>query len=529
MEANSSRPLQLEPKSVYESDLDYWIRKHFGGSSSGRRLKRVVLKFGIIQLVCGVVLIIITGCENELFREEPHISSTTYGASVLSLMFLISITMLLLCAISMATLRFWTSLTTNKKLLVLLARSYAIICFPVFIFLLWGISVLFLAFQNADWYNDALLQLILPYYVVTILVVLFALVAFLYYILDLSYLCISMHYYATYSVVSHYAYTLADEAQRRDSVVGEPMSIVHNETAHWDLSYLEPREVLSRLCATPLGCFANCFSVVSTLAAHGYNESGAAAYGRQTHEQAVPGRHTTAAPSQPRIFSIMWSDWLQYLDSWQPPRQAARVQPEVYLSEVRLPDDRRRSSMQKLGELVKNKSFDVEEEGGTEDMEALRLRRVELEARDAAIMQEEKDTHARRQGRKKKEGGEGDAATVLRVSMYKALWSGLEPAGSFQCKLKQSVSSFAFSEHLREQGFHVVFSSNPSPSESEVGICNIRRSGTEPWFLARFLFSANALSVVMKAQDTSLLKEYVRNFALAKILLIDTEGTEDKG
>ena len=56
----------------------------------------------------------------------------------------------------------------------------------------------------------------------------------------------------------------------------------------------------------------------------------------------------------------------------------------------------------------------------------------------------------------------------------------------------------------------------------EVGICNIRTSGEEPWFMARFLASTSNFSAVMKCQDPSIVEKFVKKFALAKILKIET-------
>jgi hypothetical protein len=74
---------------------------------------------------------------------------------------------------------------------------------------------------------------------------------------------------------------------------------------------------------------------------------------------------------------------------------------------------------------------------------------------------------------------------------------------------------------LKHQGFHVVFAATPTASEIEVGICNIRPTGNESWFMARFLASATAFSAVMKSQSPDDVTPFVKKFALAKVLKID--------
>ncbi len=72
------------------------------------------------------------------------------------------------------------------------------------------------------------------------------------------------------------------------------------------------------------------------------------------------------------------------------------------------------------------------------------------------------------------------------------------------------------------KGFHIVFETAPATGGIEVGVCNIRNSEQEAWFLARFLATSANFSAVMKCQDTSAVEKYVRRFALAKVLKIDT-------
>lgn len=98
----------------------------------------------------------------------------------------------------------------------------------------------------------------------------------------------------------------------------------------------------------------------------------------------------------------------------------------------------------------------------------------------------------------------------------------LGTSGSFQCKLKAPPVLLQFAEHMKSQGFHVVFASSPNSVDCELGICNNRGDQGGPWFLARFLASQKSFSAVMKSQDPDSVTAYVKKFALAKVLKIDT-------
>ena len=113
---------------------------------------------------------------------------------------------------------------------------------------------------------------------------------------------------------------------------------------------------------------------------------------------------------------------------------------------------------------------------------------------------------------------------TLSVHQFKALWSSLQVLGSFQCKLRSAPNMQTLTQHLRKQNFHVVFAASPNDTETEVSICNIRPSGDDAWFMARFLFSKSIFSAAMKAQNAEEVEGYVKRFALARVLKIDTSS-----
>ncbi len=115
---------------------------------------------------------------------------------------------------------------------------------------------------------------------------------------------------------------------------------------------------------------------------------------------------------------------------------------------------------------------------------------------------------------------------TLDVNNFKLLWTQLGTAGSFQCKLKSMPTLQGFNEHIKKQGFHVVFATSPSPDDIEVGICNVLGEEGGPRFLARFLASKNNFSAVMKCESVDAVTQFVKKFSLSKVLKIDTSAAK---
>ena len=114
------------------------------------------------------------------------------------------------------------------------------------------------------------------------------------------------------------------------------------------------------------------------------------------------------------------------------------------------------------------------------------------------------------------------ATQVLSLAAFKSNWSKQAPAGSFQCKLKVMPDATVLSNHLKKQGFHVVFSSASAGGDVEVGFCNVRKeppagAKAEPAFMARFVASGTNFNAVMKSDDNASVPAFVKKFALAKV------------
>jgi hypothetical protein len=174
--------------------------------------------------------------------------------------------------------------------------------------------------------------------------------------------------------------------------------------------------------------------------------------------------------------------------------------------------------------IVPSEASDEEAPSVRDDGEALRgLRERERATADALAAKQEKQEQEDLPEPDLDIAVEAEATSpVLSVQQFKALWPALGVAGSFQCKLRSAPNMQVLTTHLRKQGFHVVFAASPTDRETEVSISNIKEMSDEPWFMARFLFTATMFSAVMKAQDADVVEGHVRRFALAKVLKIDT-------
>lgn len=174
-----------------------------------------------------------------------------------------------------------------------------------------------------------------------------------------------------------------------------------------------------------------------------------------------------------------------------------------------------------------------DEQDAADDIERGKLReRIEMELEAQKQAQKDEEELKKREAEEKAEKAAEEArlalerAPTMSVAKYKALWADLAIAGSFQCKLKSAPTLSALTDHFKKQGFHVVFAASPNSVDCEVGISNIRDdTGTGKWFMARFLASASSFSAVMKAEDAEMVTGFVKKFALAKALKIDTAAS----
>ena len=126
--------------------------KMFQGRSTGRRLKRLVLKFGLYQLFYGWILVIIAIQETNTFPlNQGWFGQIKYGSSILNLTWCVSFPSVLFSCLGMMAIRNWPSLVTNRELLTSLLQIYLGAFILVFITGAWCITVTFLTFSNVEW------------------------------------------------------------------------------------------------------------------------------------------------------------------------------------------------------------------------------------------------------------------------------------------------------------------------------------------------------------------------------------------
>ena len=113
----------------------------------------------------------------------------------------------------------------------------------------------------------------------------------------------------------------------------------------------------------------------------------------------------------------------------------------------------------------------------------------------------------------------------------------MDTVGSFETRILTLPNTQVLQTHLEKQGFHVVFAVGPNPNnnnnrggggggggeeeeEIEIGICNIRTTKDDPWFLARFLITPDSFSAVMKGSNAEFTAACVKKFKVASVLKV---------
>lgn len=211
------------------------------------------------------------------------------------------------------------------------------------------------------------------------------------------------------------------------------------------------------------------------------------------------------------------------------PKKAGMVQPVEIPLRASLEKDREQEEREKRELLLREQSEEQQRlaRKELEEQEALKKKlQQEQEERDkqqqAARLMEDKA----RQELKEAEEAANRWESVLSVTRFKGLWTTFPTSGSFQCNLKSMPVLNQVVDHLKKQGFHVVFAVSPNAENIEIGICNIRPMSVEDWFMARFLIAKNTFSAVMKSNQADMVPALVKKFALAKVLKIDTPGAK---
>lgn len=400
---------------------------------------------------------------------------------------------------TMLAFKYWSSLVTNRRLLVDLMRVYTVAMILIFIMAVWMIVAVFLTFRHVkSWTADVALAAMLPYYICTLIFLLPYLPAMLLYTMDVSY--------------------LTDEVER-----GGAIDELDPPASAKDMSDVTLAQSFVFVCGMP--CII-CIQLVDLFTAV------RAAYDRHYRDQPLcpqlcsSSKEAKGKEVKRKKRSTIWTRlWRTLMRCFRGAKVATNVKPLVEVKELELKElesDREREEREQREKIMREQD---------EERQRLALKESEALADFQRRQQQEVDEAARRlveqrllEQKQEEEAKAERWESVLTVSQFKTLWASLGTNGSFQCSLKSMPSPEALAEHLKRQGFHVVFSVSPNANDVEIGICNVRPMGAEAWFMARFLASNNSFSAVMKAQDASLVPTMVKKFALAKVLKIETPG-----
>jgi len=485
----------------FEDEVGFGMIQNLRGRTTGRRIKREICIFTFYQLCVGISLGIIAWRETrtkfimDFFKSQD--SSAQGWTKAISTMCLIW------ASVNILILKYWSSVVTNRVLFSTILKLMVLIFFIKFILILIAFVTVINIFSFYRYGAGATADVnhMFPFFISSGLLLFAYLLCTCFQGMNLSYL---------------------NEEVELGGNIREP-----NPVGAIDLTGTSFQQCCTTILSFPVALIYQAAELVYAIYLMG--SRGWYFFWRryEEHRQASSAAKAAAAAlrnkkgrSFYRRLKKTLKRWLSMVPGFRP---AYEVDPFVQP----LPQD-----LQNIRTGDREQAERLEQERAAEQAE----RRAAFEK--AILAKDEADEEAR----KKLEAEAAEAAkklklleeeeariaanqlqTTLNSEKFKEKWGELPQAGSFQCKLKLMPEVKAFAAHLTKQGFHVVFAAGPgSNGEIEVGLCNIRTSNDEKWFLARLLAAKGAFSAIMKAETPDIVPKYVKKFALAKILKIDT-------
>ena len=503
----------LYPDVEFGNEIGYSLVVSLRGRTTGRRLKRNLFCLGAIQLLVGTIVIIISDQAARSFEVTDFFSNSMFGKRLLSLWWLSSIIALLLSFPHFFMVFYWASLVTNRLLLMTVVRLVMLVQLVNWIFVLATVITTFRTFgEKISFTNTTKDQKLLSYYLSSVFLLFPYLLCICNFSMDLSYLNDEIDYGGT----------VAEADPPPDT---------------WDLTGLSLQELMRQIIAYPIALVYQTielavavYNLLRRLWARvlRYMDDRALA-----HEQQL-ARAKLEKKKRKSLVTRMWRTLQRCCKSLV----KGRSRSERYrLQQEREAREAEAAAAQKALEseqLLRSVTRDKDEAARLEaEREAMEKERAYLRERDERLRREAAEAQAERDRLEKEEAlrrrkEEEDSAPTMSVNEFKERWTSLPVAGQFQCKLKDHPSLLSFTEHLRKQGFHIVFAATPSPNDVEIGVCNIRTGAGDPRFLGRFLSSQLSFSAVMKAEQVDKVPDFVKRFALAKVLKIDTSASAAK-
>ena len=493
-EYNEQKEKDNNDDEEYSGEIGYWIVKLLRGTTAGRQLKRNIAKFTCYQIAAGIPFIIISAIVERSYNMSIIYTLSKYGASLLNLTYLIAICTLFLALCSILIIRYWASICTNRKLLLEIMRIYIILFIVVLILLVWLWCALFMTFKrvtNIEWTSNIVYTALFPVYLSTIIFGIPYTIALVYYCLDIWYLIF--------------------EIAENGADIEEPD--IPSDVA--DLSDVSLKQALFFILVIPCVLSIQFVDLISAIC------RACSRYRAYRRKKAAEKEEKSIKSKRRSIFERIITTFTKRIPFSTSVLPTDDSVSDKYVANVQLQD------MEKGREEIEQMERDRAE------FEASRRRNIEEHSRKQEILEERErqrqyEEEQERQRIEEEKIREEDAtnAYVLNITQFKTKWKSLPTGGSFQCKLKALPSILILTEHLQQKGFHIVYSSSGKTSDIEIGISNTRTTLNDGWFMARFLASSSSFSSVMKSDNPSDIKIYVKLFELAKVIKIQIEKTE---
>jgi len=524
--AGSNRRRWVNPDILYQDEFGYWLVKLLRGSTSGRRIKRCVFKIAVVGIVCSIALIVISYLESYLYSFSAYFNTSPFGATLQSLMYVAAYSEAFMSVMSLVFVKYWASVVTNRKLFVQVLRLYMIMQLATSILGIWMVWVLYKTFEKIDrWMDDLTLATMFPYVLCTWMFSLPYIAVTLYYTMDISF--------------------YMDDLVTNVGVIEE-----ENPPAdRVDLSDVSFNQVALLIVAFPVMLVVQFLDLLVALVqlAVRYVKTRQ----RERHElqekrakmkAAKLAEKTRGSSVSTRVLRTMRRHFrfccslcigkkkkpLPVLDTTLDdiPASPYAMKPTAAVIAPAKAAEPKNAEERELVERKAREAAMADEERRAERRAAEVKARLEAEATRLREEREREEEFELAEIARRLEEEKKDAAPTLDVPRFKALWATIASTGSFSAKLRALPSLSLLTEHMRKQGFHVVFASAPTMNDVEVGICNIRARPNDKWFMARFVGNSSDFSAVMKSEDPDTAAKFVKMFSLAKVLKIDTTRTQ---
>ena len=489
-----------------EDELGYSVLMMIRGRNTGRRVKRDLCCFGAFQFIVGVALAAIADAEDGSHLIKSFFENSENGKDLIGVMRMVAVLAILLSIFTFGLVRYWSSLVTNRVLLSGILKIYVAICFCKFVIVLAAVIVVFETFGEVERWGvgvDPGINYMLPHYICTVLFLLPYLICTCRYGLNISY--------------------LNEEVEMGGNLV-EPGAV-----GAMDMTGMSIQDCCQTVLTFPLAVIYQIFNLLAALffavrrlwvVANRFYEDKKSE--RAAEREAKEAARAKKGKSLYRRVKKTLNRYRNMIPGLRDPPHPAYI-PEPGIDEP--------STSALTRGATKEQQERLERERALEEAERAleRRKREEYEAAKAAdeeAKRKRSEEEARRRLKELEEEekrlAELEEPQTLDVQKFKELWTTLATSGSFQCKLRSIPDVKSFCEHMKKQGFHVTYAATPKDEDVEVGLSNIREDRKGPWFIARLLTSGNSFSAVMKAEDPEVVPKYVKRFALAKVLKIDT-------